>query len=234
MDAIGGSSAGVIVDHVPQVGSLFRGLSEGAMASAIRPFFKGLSQEWGGIPVSLLNDGEVTALAGANWLGTNGVLGVAMGTSLASGYVDPEGQVGMYLNELAFCPVDFDEGGPADEWSGDIGCGVQYFSQQAVFRLAKVAGIQIPEGLDGAQSLKHVQNLAEKGDEGAKGDFPADRNLPRRDAAVLESVLRFRALVAAGTSGVRGFGRFDHRKRQGDYKGQRIGSSLPGADPCPR
>ncbi len=167
VDAIGGSSAGVIIDHVPEVGSLFRGLDEQAMQQHIRPFFKSLSKEWGGIPVTLLNDGEVTALAGANWLGKTGVLGIAMGTSLASGYVDPSGQVGHFLNELAFCPVDMDPAAPADEWSGDIGCGVQYFSQQAVFRLAAEAGIRMPDGLSLSERLRYVQDLAEKGHQAA-------------------------------------------------------------------
>ncbi len=167
VDAIGGSSAGVIINHIPEVGSLFRGLNESAMQQHIRPFFSGLSAEWGGIPVTLLNDGEVTALAGASWLGTNGVLGVAMGTSLAAGYVDPSGNAGQYLNELAFCPVDFDPNAPVDEWSGDMGCGVQYFSQQAVFRLAKSSGITIPEDGTLAMRLRYVQDLAEDGNESA-------------------------------------------------------------------
>lgn len=164
VDAIGGSSAGVIVDDVPQVGSLFRGLSSSAMQESIRPFFRGLSAEWGNIPVTLLNDGEVTALAGASWLGKKGVMGLAMGTSLAAGYVDPEGNVGQYLNELAFCPVDFGSDAALDEWSGDRGCGVQYFSQQAAFRLAMEAGISVPSELNGAPKLKYLQNLAEEGD----------------------------------------------------------------------
>jgi len=171
VDAIGGSSAGVIIDHVPEVGSLFRGLSASAMAEVIRPFFRGLSAEWDRIPVTLLNDGEVTALAGASWLKKTGVLGIAMGTSLASGYVDPLGRVGHYLNELAFCPIDFHENAPADEWSGDLGCGVQYFSQQAVFRLASEAGIQTSSDLTPAQQLQSIQSAAHFGDERALAVF---------------------------------------------------------------
>jgi predicted NBD/HSP70 family sugar kinase len=171
VDAIGGSSAGVILDHVPQVSSLFRGLSEQAMSAHIRPFFRNLSMEWGGIPVTLLNDGEVTALAGAKWLGTSGVLGIAMGTSLAAGYVDATGQVGSYLNELAFCPVDYGESAPLDEWSRDRGCGVQYFSQQAVFRLADESGMDVPENLDASEKLRWVQRLADQGDARALAIF---------------------------------------------------------------
>lgn len=164
VDAIGGSSAGVMIDHVPQVASLFRGLSEHQMETELRPFFRNLSDEWGGIPVTLLNDGDIAALAGAQWLGVNGVLGIAMGTSLAAGYVDPQGQVGGQLNELAFCPVDWRTDAAVDEWSGDVGCGVQYFSQQAVLRLARELGIGLPAGVDAAEGLRTVQDLASKGD----------------------------------------------------------------------
>ena len=30
-----------------------------------------------------------------------------------------------------------------DEWSGDIGCGVKYFSQDGVIKLAPRAGIEL-------------------------------------------------------------------------------------------
>ena len=105
-------------------------------------FFE-LKERWGGIPFEVVNDGEVTALAGSMALNENAVLGVAMGTSEAAGYVDRQRLDPPWLNELAFAPVDYRENGPRDEWSGDEGCGVQYFSQQGVARLAKVAGFEI-------------------------------------------------------------------------------------------
>ena len=52
-----------------------------------------------------------------------------MGTSEAAGYVDPEGHIKPWLNELAFAPVDYSEEGGVDEWSKDMGVGALYFSQ---------------------------------------------------------------------------------------------------------
>ncbi len=69
-----------------------------------------------------------------------------MGSSLAAGYVTPQGTITSWLNELAFVPVDYREDAPADEWSGDRGVGAQYFSQQAVGRLLAPAGIELPAG----------------------------------------------------------------------------------------
>jgi predicted NBD/HSP70 family sugar kinase len=120
-----------------------------------------------GVPLEIVNDGDVTALAGSMSLDDNGVLGIAMGSSEAGGYVNMEGNIMGWLNELAFAPVDYSPTAPIDEWSGDRGVGALYFSQQCVFRLAPKAGIQIPDGLIQADKLKFVQEKLEAGNEGA-------------------------------------------------------------------
>jgi len=100
-------------------------------------------------------------------LDARNVLGIAMGTSEAGGYVDGKGNITGWLNELAFVPVDFNKNSMVDEWSGDFGCGVKYFSQDAVIKLANPAGIILDENLSPAEKLKEVQKLVEKGDERA-------------------------------------------------------------------
>jgi predicted NBD/HSP70 family sugar kinase len=164
VDAIGGSAAGVYVDNEPRVGSLFRGISDADFDVGIRPLFRRLREAWGGVPFEVVNDGEVTALAASLKLDVRAPLGIAMGTSLASGYCDIDGHITPQLNELAFAPVDYREDGPLDEWSGDIGCGSQYFSQQAVARLAPLAGIELPDEMPFAERLAEVQSLMLQGD----------------------------------------------------------------------
>lgn len=115
--------------------------------------------------------GEVTTLAGSMSLETNSVLGIAMGSSEAGGYIDKKGNITTRLNELAFVPIDFNTEAPVDEWSGDRGCGVQYFSQVAVIRLAKKAGIVFEAKQTPAEKLKFVQMLMNKGDDRAKKVF---------------------------------------------------------------
>ena len=97
-------------------------------------------------------------------LGDNNVLGIAMGTSEAGGYVDGVGNITGWLNELAFVPCDYNKDAMVDEWSGDYGCGVKYFSQDAVIKLAPAAGIELDESLSPAEKLKVVQGLMAKGD----------------------------------------------------------------------
>ena len=134
--------------------------------------FKTLQKRWSErqgkeVPFEVVNDGEVTALAGAMGMNDDAVLGVAMGTSLAAGFVDPEGHIMPWLNELAFVPVDYQEDGGVDEWSKDKGVGVQYFSQQAVARLAPRAGFEFGD-MPFPEQLKKVQAAMAEGDERAR------------------------------------------------------------------
>jgi predicted NBD/HSP70 family sugar kinase len=164
VDAIGGSAAGVYVDNEVRVGSLYRSVPPDLFDSCIRRLFFDLRRAWDGIPFDVVNDGEVTALAGSMALGDNAVLGVAMGSSLAAGFVTPQGNITTWLNELAFVPVDYRPNAPIDEWSGDPGVGAQYFSQQAVGRLLAPAGIELPSEMPLPVKLEHVQKLAAAGD----------------------------------------------------------------------
>ena len=168
-EAIGGSAAGVYVNNQVRAGSLFRGVPPEMFEARVRGMFDQLAAEWG-VPFVVVNDGEVTALAGSMSLGSNRVLGISMGTSLAAGYVNAAGEITPWLNELAFAPVDYRENAPADEWSGDIGCGVQYFSQQGVARLAKVAGYDFGK-MPFAEQLEHVQADMKAGKEMAAGIY---------------------------------------------------------------
>ena len=172
VDAIGVSSAGVYIDNKIMVASLFLKVSPDDFQKYVKTMYldaaKKLGEELGKeIPIEVANDGDVTALAGAMDLNDDSVLGVAMGTSEAGGYVDPDGNITGWLNELAFVPVDFCENAMVDEWSGDYGCGVKYFSQDGVIKLAPAAGIELDPNMTPAEKLKVVQGLMAEGDQRA-------------------------------------------------------------------
>jgi predicted NBD/HSP70 family sugar kinase len=168
VDAIGGSAAGVYVANRVKLASLFRGVPRDLFESRVKDLFLDLRQAWHDVPFEVVNDGEVTALAGAMTLRSNAVLGIALGTSTAAGYVTPDGNITSWLNELAFVPVDEHPQAPRDEWSGDRGCGVQYLSQQAVGRLLGPAGITVDRSLTLPQKLEAVQALMKDGDARAR------------------------------------------------------------------
>ena len=165
VDAIGGSTAGVVVDNRIRVASLFRAIPKARYAEA-QNIFQRIQETWQ-VPVEVANDGDVTALAGQMSLGCKGILGVAMGSSEAVGYIDQNGCLTGRLSELAFAPVDLNPAAPTDEWSGDAGVGAMYFSQQAVNHLALAYGIKFPKAMPLPERLKVVQEKMAAGDETA-------------------------------------------------------------------
>jgi predicted NBD/HSP70 family sugar kinase len=164
VDAIGGSAAGIYVDSEVKVASLFRSVPPELFRTRVGGIFEELRRAWGGIPFVVVNDGEVTALAGAMAAGVGGLLGVAMGSSEAAGFVTRQGSLTPWLNELAFTPVDLRPDAPIDEWSGDRGCGVQYLSQQAAGRLLPAAGIEADPSSPLPERLVLLQKLMAQGD----------------------------------------------------------------------
>ena len=171
VDAIGVSSAGIYVDNKVMVASLFLKVSKEDFDRRVKTMYIDVAKEFGDVPLVVANDGDVSALAGAMELKDNQVLGIAMGTSEAVGYVDEEGKLKGWLNELAFVPVDFDKDAMVDEWSGDYGCGVKYFSQDGVIKLAEMGGFKFDETLAPAQKLKVIQKLNDEGDKLANEIF---------------------------------------------------------------
>jgi predicted NBD/HSP70 family sugar kinase len=164
VDAIGGSAAGVYVNNRVKAGSLFRGVAPDLFDARVKDLFLDVRKAWHDVPFEVVNDGEVTALAGSMSLGANAILGIALGTSTAAGYVTPDGNITSWLDELAFVPIDYNRTAAVDEWSGDYGVGSQYFSQQCVGRLMPVAGIDAPADMGLPDRLKLVQKLRGDGD----------------------------------------------------------------------
>ncbi|MCM1149426.1 MAG: ROK family protein [Butyricicoccus sp.] len=165
VDAVGVSSAGVYIDNRTMNASLFLKVPKDLFDTKVKDIYiRAITDTFGNVPYAVVNDGDVSALAGAMSLEDDNVLGIAMGTSEAVGYVDPDGNITGWLNELAFVPVDASPEAMVDEWSGDIGCGVKYFSQDSVIKLAPAAGIELDGGASPAEKLKAVQALMEQGD----------------------------------------------------------------------
>ncbi len=205
VDAIGVSTAGIVVGGEVRVASLFRMVPKELFATRIRPIYLNLGKEYS-CPVAVANDGDVTALAGAYSRGRGNLLGMAMGTSLAGGYVDGDMRIRGCLNELAFVPVDANPNAAEDEWSGDRGVGVMYHSQDGVIKLAEEANIDMGAANSPAEKLKIVQSLAEEGDDRAiavferMGDYFGYTILWLKEFYKIEAVI-FLGRVASGKGG---------------------------------
>ena len=166
VDAIGVSSAGDYIDNEPRVASLFIKVPRENW-DRVKTIYTRAAAAIGDVPLVVANDGDVSALAGAMGLGKGKLMGLAMGTSEAVGYVDADQNVLGWINELAFAPVDLNPGAMQDEWSFDFGVGCKYFSQDAVIKLAPAAGIELDPNMTPAEKLKVVQGLMAEGDERA-------------------------------------------------------------------
>jgi predicted NBD/HSP70 family sugar kinase len=202
VDAIGGSAAGVYVGNQVRFASLFRGVPPDAFDRRVRNIFLDLQRTWN-VPFDVVNDGDVTALLGSMSMHQGGVLGLALGTSTAGGYVTAEGRITPWLNEIAFIPVDYRSDAPRDEWSGDLGCCVQYLSQQSVGRLLGPARIDLAPSLPLPARLKEVQALMQKGDSRARDIYQTIGVYLGYALAHMATVYDFRHVLVLGrvTSG---------------------------------
>ncbi len=171
VDAIGVSSAGTFIGNAPMVASLFIKVPRSNWDKVKTIYDRAAAEIDPNIPILVANDGDVSALAGAMGLGKGNLMGIAMGTSEAVGYVDQDKNVLGWINELAFAPVDLQAGAMQDEWSTDYGVGCKYFSQDAVIKLAPAAGIALDESLSPAEKLKVVQGLMAEDDPRAQAIF---------------------------------------------------------------
>ena len=167
VDGVGISSAGVQINDRTGNASLFIRVPPDVFDAQVRDLYlRAVRDTFGPVPCRVVNDGDVAALSGAMALGEGSVLGIAMGTSQAGGFVDSRGRITGWLNELAFVPVDVSAAAPRDDWSGDVGCGASCFSQDGVIRLAERAGLPLQGGTP-AERLRSAQGSMDRGDERA-------------------------------------------------------------------
>ena len=199
VDAVGVSSAGVYINDRTMNASLFLKVPQELFDAKVKDIYiRAITDTFGDVPFCVFNDGDVTALAGAISLEDTNILGIAMGTSEAGGYVDEKGYITGWLNELAFIPVDANPSAMRDEWSLDIGCGVKYFSQDGVIKLAPAAGIELDEVLSPAEKLKAVQALMNDGDGRAAAIYRSIGVYLAHSLALYHDMYHFRHVLLLG------------------------------------
>ena len=199
VDAVGVSSAGIFINNRTMAASLFLQVPKDLFDQKVKDIYiRAITDTFGPIPYSVVNDGDVSALAGAISLEDTNILGIAMGTSEAVGYVDEQGRITGWLNELAFVPVDANPAAMEDEWSHDIGCGVKYFSQDSVIKLAPAAGIELDAALSPAEKLKVVQKLMEEGDDRAAAIYRSIGSYLAHTLVLYHDLYAFRSVLLLG------------------------------------
>ena len=99
VDAIGVSSAGTFIGNAPMIASLFIKVPRSRW-DEVETIYDRAGAAIGDVPVVVANDGDVTALAGAMSMDVGSIMGIAMGTSEAVGYVDADKNVLGWISEL--------------------------------------------------------------------------------------------------------------------------------------
>lgn len=161
IDGIGIASAGVHFDGEVRDGTLFRSISPEDFDQKIRTVFTRVATAMNCNNLHILNEGDVSALSCAMSLDFDGILSLSMGSTQATGYIDNDGNVSNWLNELAYIPIDINPDAVQEVDSGDRGCGVDYFSRGGLLRLARLAGIYLRPDQNEAEQVRSIQVKAE-------------------------------------------------------------------------
>merc|ERR1712151_779654 len=101
----------------------------------------------GGVPLKVINDGEVTALAAFAKIKAGNILGISMGSSEGAGYANGEGHLTGWINELCYVKLDLNPKAPTEPWSKGQHTGLphMYLGQRGASRFAAAAGVDVPD-----------------------------------------------------------------------------------------
>jgi len=174
VDAVGGSATGTVsganeatwCDIFPNVPA------DVYKAKVVDIFIRMAKEVAGDVPLKVINDGEVTALAAVQKIGKGNILGISMGSSEGGGYADKDGNLNGWINEMCYIKLDMNPEAPTDPWTKGYHRGIShlYLGQRGATKLAAKAGVQVPDNYvfphpdmctikheDHAQCLKAIQ-----------------------------------------------------------------------------
>jgi len=166
--AIGGSATGAVSANSEATWcDCFPNVPPDVYQKRVVPIFNDIAQrEFGGVPIKVINDGEVTAVAGGQMIGAGCLFGISLGSSEGSGYVYADGSLTGWINENAYNPFDLNPDAPGNPWSPHRGDAAMYLGQRAATRLAAKGGIDLPpemmpehENMNQASHVPHAQCL---------------------------------------------------------------------------
>jgi len=153
IDAVGGSATGTISGKNEATWcDIFPNVPPAVYKEKVVDIFQRLAAEVSGnpdIPLKVINDGEVTALAAVQKLeGQGSIMGISMGSSEGGGYANADGNLLGWINELCYIRLDLHPDAPTDAWTKGAHTGIShmYLGQRSATRLAaKVPCIELPE-----------------------------------------------------------------------------------------
>jgi len=151
IDAIGGSATGTVSGNNEATWcDIFPNVPPDVYKEKVVNIFQRIAKELAGdVPLKVINDGEVTALAAVQKIKSGNVMGISMGSSEGGGYANEDGNLIGWINELCYIRLDLNPLAPRDPWSKGAHTGLShmYLGQRGATKLAAKAGIEGKEEL---------------------------------------------------------------------------------------
>merc|ERR1712178_384692 len=151
IEAIGGSATGTVsADNEATWCDIFPNVPPDVYKEKVVDIFKRLAKEMAGdVPLKVINDGEVTALAAFQKIQAGNVMGISMGSSEGGGYANADGNLVGWINELCYIRLDLNPRAPTDPWSKGAHTGLShmYLGQRGTTKLAAKGGVDVPENM---------------------------------------------------------------------------------------
>jgi len=173
IQAVGGSATGTVSGNNEATWcDIFPNVPADVYKEKVVDIFKRLAKEVAGdVPLKVINDGEVTALAAVQKIKKGNVMGISMGSSEGGGYANADGNLMGWINELCYVKLDMNPRAPTDPWTKGAHRGIShmYLGQRGATKNAfKIC--EVPENYkyphpdmctikheDHAQCLKLIQ-----------------------------------------------------------------------------
>jgi predicted NBD/HSP70 family sugar kinase len=173
IQAVGGSATGTVgAGNEATWCDIFPNVPPDVYKEKVVDIFKRIAKEVAGdVPLKVINDGEVTALAAVQKIKKGNVMGISMGSSEGGGYANADGNLMGWINELCYIKLDMNPQAPTDPWTKGAHRGMShmYLGQRGATKNAfKIC--EVPENYkyphadmctikheDHAQCLKLVQ-----------------------------------------------------------------------------
>jgi len=119
IQAVGGSATGTVSGNNEATWcDIFPNVPPDVYKEKVVDIFKRIAKEVAGdVPLKVINDGEVTALAAVQKIGKGKVMGISMGSSEGGGYANADGNLMGWINELCYIKLDMNPKAPTDPWT---------------------------------------------------------------------------------------------------------------------
>merc|ERR1712070_895990 len=119
VDAIGGSATGTVSGANEATWcDIFPNVPPDVYKEKVVDIFVRIAKDLAGdVPLKVINDGEVTALAAVQKIGKGNVMGISLGSSEGGGYANEDGNLMGWINELCYIKLDMNPNAPSDPWT---------------------------------------------------------------------------------------------------------------------